>query len=113
MDGANVGSNNNAVNSRNPYQDKLEIAKELTKMFQAERYVYVFCCFVAVALLVFCAFRLVNKPDDAPADIPALTALFSSGGLFGFTIHRVIFMWNKIIDLILADQMTTGARNEN
>ncbi len=92
---------------RGRYDDELDAAERLTKLYRMERYVYLFCCCVAIALLVFCAYRLVNKDPNDPADIPALTALFGSGGIFGYTIHRVIFMWNKIIDLILAGKEKT------
>ena len=96
---------------------RLEAAKEITKLFQVERYIYTACCGAAVALLVFCAISLFtdsSKESDWTDKIPVLTALFGSGGLITYSTSRLIFMWNKIIEIILVEKNEKeGEGNEN
>lgn len=80
-------------------QRRVDAAREITNIFKLERYVYIACCGIAVALLFVCAIRLLQKSDT---DYVGLGALFGSGGLITFSTGRLILMWSKILDYILA-----------
>lgn len=81
---------------------RLGAAKEITEIFKLERYVYITSCGIAVVLLLVNAGLLIYEKK---ADIPGLALLFGSGGLITFSMGRLIYMWNKIIDLILGKQI--------
>ena len=80
---------------------RLDAAKEITALFKMERYVYMACCGLAVALLFYCAFRLLQS--EKGFDPVVIGSLFGSGGLITFSTGRLIFMWNKILEIILME----------
>lgn len=92
--------------SKNKYRERLEAAKEITQLFSMERYAYIGCCGIAVLLLFFCAFRIFTS--GAETDMAVIGSLFGSGGLITFSVGRLIFMWNKIVDIILIDPNNKG-----
>jgi hypothetical protein len=94
---------------KNKYQDQIEAATQITQLFKMERYVYIGCCAVAVLILVYCAFRVLQK--DTP-DYVILGSLFGSGGLITYSIGRLIFMWNRIVDLVLSEAIQKGGRDD-
>jgi hypothetical protein len=90
-------------------RERLDAAKEITQLFSVERYVYMACCGIAVLLLFVCAYRLlIDKPDAI-----AYGSLFGSGGLITFSTGRLIFMWNKIMEIILIDPSRRGGNDGN
>jgi hypothetical protein len=94
---------------RDSLKERLDAATQITNLFKFERYVYVSCCVVAVALLFFVAWRVVQR--ETP-DYPGLGALFGSGGLITYSTGRLILMWNKIVELTLGVSAGEG-RNDN
>lgn len=79
-------------------QDKVNAAKEITMLFRMERYAYLACSALAVALLFYCAMRLLQNGEKV--DPVVIGSFFGSGGLFTFSTGRLIFMWTKIVDII-------------
>lgn len=88
------------VRSTSDRRERLEIAREITRLFNLERYVYISCCGIAVVLLLINAVMLMQKGG---IDYPGLTLLFGASGLITFSIGRLIYMWNKLVDLILTE----------
>lgn len=86
-------------------QAKLKIAREITQMFNMERYVYIACCSIAVALLLTNAGIIIwtKNTDFAP-----LSLLFGASGLITYSIGRLIYMWNKLVDLIISEVTERG-----
>jgi hypothetical protein len=95
--------------ARNGLQEKLDAARQITMLFKMERYVYVSCCGIAVLLLLYCAYQVLNK--ETP-DFVIIGSLFGSGGLITYSIGRLIFMWNKIVDIVLMEGMQKGGRDD-
>lgn len=89
-------------------RERLDAAKEITQLFSMERYVYMACCAIAVLLLFLCAYRLLSTGSY---DAVAIGSLFGSGGLITFSTGRLIFMWNKILEIILIDPTKTGGHD--
>lgn len=87
--------------STNELRQRLDAAKEITMLFKMERYVYMACCGLAVALLFYCAFRLMQ--NEKGFDPVVIGSLFGSGGLITFSTGRLIYMWNKILEIILME----------
>lgn len=95
---------------KNEWQDKIDAARQITMLFKMERYVYVTCCGFAVLLLFFCAFQLLTtEPPNYPV---VVSSLFGSGGLITYSIGRLIFMWNKIVDIVLMEGISKGGRDD-
>jgi len=90
-------------------KERLEAAKEITKLFNVERYVYISCCGVAVLLLLINAVRLFERSE---VDYAGLGLLFGSGGLITYSTGRLIFMWNKILELILMAKTENGEKDD-
>jgi hypothetical protein len=86
--------------SASELRQRLEAAKEITMLFKMERYVYMACCGLAVLLLFYCAFRLLQTKGFDPV---VIGSLFGSGGLITFSTGRLIYMWNKILEIILME----------
>lgn len=84
---------------------RLEIAKGITQLFKLERYVYVSCCGVAVVLLLTNAGMLIVKGG---IDYTGLGLLFGASGFITYSIGRLIYMWNKVVDLILSEVAGPG-----
>lgn len=92
--------------SASELRQRLDAAKEITMLFKMERYVYMACCGLAVMLLFYCAFRLLQS--DKGFDPVVIGSLFGSGGLITFSTGRLIFMWNKILEIILMEGAKGG-----
>jgi hypothetical protein len=91
--------------SASELRQRLDAAKEITMLFKMERYVYMACCGMAVLLLFYCAFRLLQTKGFDPV---VIGSLFGSGGLITFSTGRLIFMWNKILEIILMEGTGKG-----
>lgn len=88
------------------FNDKIEAARQITALFKMERYAYVSSCAIAVGLLIFCAFDIIRtKPPNYSV---LLGSLFGSGGLIAYSVGRLIFMWNKVVDLVLTEGVQRG-----
>jgi len=94
---------------KNKYQDQIEAATQITMLFKMERYVYIGCCGIAVLLLIYCAYQVLQTN---PNNTVVLASLFGSGGLITFSVGRLIFMWNKIVDIILMEGVQKGGRDD-
>jgi predicted membrane channel-forming protein YqfA (hemolysin III family) len=85
--------------------ERVKIAGEITKLFSLERYVYISCCGVAVLLLLANAGMVIYEKR---ADSTELALLFGSSGLITYSMGRLIYMWNKIVDLTLGGNSNAG-----
>ncbi len=108
--------NENAVNAIVPpmietdLDQRLRAAKQITELFNFERYIYMACSVIAVILLFISAIRLLVEGN---VDYVGLGALFGSGGLITYSIGRLIYMWNRILELILSRNINGGNNNGN
>jgi|KBSMisStandDraft_5_1062788.scaffolds.fasta_scaffold1632452_2 hypothetical protein len=87
---------------------RIEAAKQITQLFNLERYVYVACCGIAVLLLLTNAVLMMMK--GGTIDRTALGLLFGASGFITYSIGRLIFMWNRVVDLILSDAGAQGGQ---
>lgn len=87
-------------------QEMLEIARGITQLFSLERYVYIACCGIAVVLLLINAFMLMQR--EGGIDYAGLSLLFGASGLITYSIGRLIYMWNRLVDLILSEVAERG-----
>lgn len=83
---------------------RLEVARQITQLFNLERYVYVACCGIAVLLLLINAGLLIKQGVNATA----LGLLFGASGFITYSIGRLIYMWNRVVDLILSEPGAEG-----
>jgi len=90
-------------------QEMLEIAKGITQLFSLERYVYIACCGIAVVLLLINAIMLIQpKEGEVGVNYTGLSLLFGASGLITYSIGRLIYMWNRLVDLILSEVAERG-----
>lgn len=92
----------------NNFTDKIEAARQITALFQMERYAYVSSCAIAVGLLIFCAIMVMRAE---PTNYAVLGSLFGSGGLITYSVGRLIFMWNKVVDIVLMEGAQRGGQD--
>ncbi len=76
---------------------RLEIAKEVFKMFQMERMAHLTLNAVTFAVLIGAAVMVLYKKN---ADKEDLTLICGSGGLIGFTSTRLLSMWTDILNRV-------------
>jgi hypothetical protein len=74
---------------------RLEIARQTAQLFNIERYVYVSCCGIAVLLLLINAALIIRKGG---IDYTGLGLLFGASAFITFSIGRLIYMWNRVVD---------------
>ena len=87
-------------------QEMLEIAKGITQLFSLERYVYIACCGFAVVLLLTNAVMVMWQ--DGAIKAADLGLLFGASGLITYSIGRLIYMWNRLVDLIFSEVAERG-----
>jgi len=86
-------------------QVRVEIAKDITRIFSLERYVYISCCGIAVVLLLVNAVMLMRS---GALDVTSPGLLFGASGFITYSIGRLIYMWNRVVDLILSEGAEHG-----
>lgn len=79
------------------FEERVVAVERLTRLFRAERVVYLLASLLSVALLLFCAFAIVveNGPNAA-----ALSTLFGSTGILSLAIGRLLTMWTQAMRLV-------------
>jgi hypothetical protein len=87
-------------------QEMLEIARGITQLFNLERYVYIACCGFAVVLLLINAVMIMWQ--EGTIKVADLGLLFGASGLITYSIGRLIYMWNKLVDLIFSEVAERG-----
>ena len=86
-------------------QTKIAAIEKLTDLFRFERYVHLTATAIAVAiLLVTAVFMIVQKEVGAPA----LTLIFGSTGVMGYTANRLLVMWTKAMEVVLTPPRKPG-----
>ena len=83
---------------------RMDAVERLTKLFMAERVVYLFGTTIALAMLLFCAISLIVSKKGG---IGEALGLFGSGGLISYTGSRLLVMWSQALRL-LAGEPTGG-----
>ena len=101
---ANQGSDRGEIEM----ERKFKVAKQITQLFNLERYVYVACCGIAVVLLLVNAGLMISKGG---VDRVGLGLLFGASGFITYSIGRLIYMWNRVVDLILSEAGAQGGRS--
>jgi hypothetical protein len=83
-----------------PLDVRLAVVERVTALFRWERFTYLGITSVSLLLLLVSAGALIAR-EQASAEV--LIMLFGSSGLITFSITRVLSMWERSIDLILAE----------
>lgn len=86
---------------------RLDVARQITQLFNLERYVYVGCCGIAVILLLVNAGLLIKQGG---VQVTGLGLLFGASGFITYSIGRLIYMWNRVVDLILSEPGAEGGQ---
>ncbi|GEM_PF-2504921 len=82
--------------------ERFERAMQLTAAFKLERYVYVVCCSMAVILLIVHAALVIADKDPINDKTTHLGLLFGASGFITYSIARLLYMWNKLVDLLFS-----------
>ena len=83
---------------------RMDAVERLTRLFKAERLVYLSVSSISLAILLISAGWLLIKGQAGPAE---LTGLFGSTGLITYSMGRILVMWNQALRL-LAGEPTGG-----
>ena len=75
----------------------LDALERLTRMFQAERLVYLAATTAAFGLLIYAAVLMFTKQG---VDAAQLGLIFGASGITGFSSARIAFFLNKAFNLI-------------
>lgn len=87
-------------------QQRLKTIQEITKLFNMERYIYISICGFAGVLVLVNAIMLTLKGIDAPS----LILLFGSGGLISYSAGRLMYMWNRVLNIIFEQTNISGGK---
>ena len=69
----------------------------LLAVFRFERFVYLFFASASLLLIIMCAGRTIWNGTTQIAD---LAGIFGSSGIMGFSLSRVLTMFDKALDYI-------------
>ncbi len=86
-------------------KERLEVVKELTKLFKFERMVYLGVTIISLIMLMGSALSLMLKGQAGSAE---LTMLFGSSGLITYSAGRLLFMWNEALKRLIPSQEKEG-----
>lgn len=76
------------------------VVEKLTKLFKAERMVYlIITCISLIILFIDIAFILIKKQEVGEVE---LSVMFGSSGLITYTANRLVKMWNQALLIIIA-----------
>ena len=78
-------------------QERVAAIREVTNLFRMERTVYLVLTSTALLLLLASAGALLFKQGP---QMVILAGLFGSSGIITVTIHRVIRMWERALDIL-------------
>lgn len=79
-------------------ESRVAVVKELTKLFQLERFVYLSATALAAVIILVVAGIAIHS---GTTDTTGLTMLFGSSGIVGFTGNRLIKMWTNSLEMVL------------
>lgn len=78
-------------------QDRVHAVERLTRLFRAERLVYLFVTGLSLLLLLTAAALMVR---DGKAGAAELSLMFGSSGLVTFTAGRLLNMWDQALRMV-------------
>jgi len=77
---------------------RVRAVERLTRLFRAERFVYLSVTFLSLALLLTAAALMIREKQAGSVE---LTLMFGSSGLVTYTAGRLLSMWNQAMKLIV------------
>ena len=83
-------------------KDRMDAVERLTKLFKAERIVYLGVTSISLLILLVSAGALLLKGQ---AGVAELTGLFGSSGLITYSTSRLLHMWNQALKLLAGDKI--------
>jgi hypothetical protein len=89
----------NALPDASELSARVEALERVTRLFRMERLVYLGVTCISLIMLLMSAGRLILNGKAGPAE---LTGLFGSSGLITYTAGRLLEMWNKALQLLVA-----------
>jgi len=84
--------------TKSELDDRVAALERLTKLFRLERIVYLIVTAISLAILFSSAVILIARSKADPA---ALTLLFGSSGLIGYSASRLLQMWNQALQVLM------------
>lgn len=89
-------------------EQKMETIRQITSLFNMERYIYISICGFAGVLVLINAVVMLVEHDRNPA---SLTLLFGAGGLIAVSASRLMYMWNRVVSIIFEQSDLKGVKN--
>ncbi len=80
-----------------PLDTRLEAVARLLALFRMERIVYVVVTLLSLAILFYCAVRLIQQPDS---DMTIVVSIFAGSGGILYTTGRLLKMWSDALHLL-------------
>ncbi len=77
---------------------RVRAVERLTRLFRAERFVYLSVTFLSLALLLTAAALMIYQKKAGAVE---LTLMFGSSGLVSYTAGRLLNMWNQAMKIIV------------
>ena len=81
---------------------RMDAVERLTKLFKAERMVYLGVTSISLIILLISAGALLLKGQ---AGVAELSGLFGSSGLITYSTGRLLLMWNQALRLLAGDTL--------
>jgi hypothetical protein len=76
---------------------RLAEAQRLFSLFRPERFVHLFLCASAFALLLWAAALMIMRQHAGKSE---LALIFGSGGLVTYTSNRLLVMWSDMVRIV-------------
>jgi hypothetical protein len=86
---------------------RLQAVKQLAALFRVERYVYIAITVISFLLLLAVAVRMYMQGVKQDSE---WGLMFGSSGLISFTGNRIIQIWMKVTDLVIAEPKSSSSR---
>ncbi len=81
--------------------DRLRVVQEMVNLFKLERMVYLISTIVSLLMLLASGGYLIVTSHADPA---ALTLIFGSSGLIGYSANRLLRMWDQSMKMMMMER---------
>jgi hypothetical protein len=82
---------------KDPIDTRIDAVRQLLALFRMERVVYVIVTLLSLAILFYCAVRMLQQPDS---DVTVIVSIFAGSGGILYTTGRLLKMWSDALHLL-------------
>jgi len=82
---------------KDPLNTRIDAVRQLLALFRMERIVYVIVTLLSLAILFYCAVRMLQQPDS---DATVIVSIFAGSGGILYTTGRLLKMWSDALQLL-------------